>query len=195
MTYMTTAGIKLRPVQREPRQNRFCGPAVVSALLDVDTAQAARLIRRESGHRQVTGTSYRDLRRTLYRAGVDTEPIPWSLSEAGGLSRHEHYGPEPEPARRPTLAKWLRIMTSWRTRGRVFLLVAGNHWCLVSGRRYVCGITQQIVSIRDTKIKRRSRVSGAWEIIPRGSQRECTPWPSDDPDFRNWSYLASEDAQ
>ena len=47
----------------------------------------------------------------------------------------------------------------------MYLLVAGNHYQLVRGRRYVCGITKDIVSIKDKKVKRRARVTEVYELV------------------------------
>ena len=46
-----------------------------------------------------------------------------------------------------TLARWLKLNIKERTPGRIFLISAGYHWQLVSGRKYVCGILKEIVSI------------------------------------------------
>ncbi len=55
-----------------------------------------------------------------------------------------------------------------RTSGRVFLIVAGNHFQLVEGRRYVCGRTRDIVSVRSKLVKRRCRVETVHELISEG---------------------------
>ena len=51
-----------------------------------------------------------------------------------------------------------------RTEGRVFLIAAGHHWQLVSGRRYTCGRIREIVSIKDKQVKRRARVAEVYEL-------------------------------
>jgi len=64
-----------------------------------------------------------------------------------------------------TLARWLKLSVKHRTEGRVFLVVAGWHWQLISGRRYTCGRIRDIVSIRDKRVKRRARVAEVYELI------------------------------
>ena len=64
---------------------------------------------------------------------------------------------------RPTLAKWLRDSKDIRTAGRVFLVIAGRHFQLVSGRRYVCSQTTDVVSVRSAP-HRRARVEEVWEL-------------------------------
>jgi hypothetical protein len=51
-----------------------------------------------------------------------------------------------------------------RTPGRVFLIAAGWHWQIVSGRRYTCGRIREIVSIKDKRVKRRARVAEVYEL-------------------------------
>ena len=63
-----------------------------------------------------------------------------------------------------TLAGWLKHTVKDRDANRVFLIVAGWHWQLVQGRRYVCGLTGDIVSIRDKRVKRRARVAEVYEL-------------------------------
>ena len=67
-----------------------------------------------------------------------------------------------------TLAGWLKGTVKERTADRVFLIVAGWHWQLVQGRRYVCGIVGDVVSIKDKKIKRRARVAEVYELTSIG---------------------------
>lgn len=138
--------MKLRAVTEDG--NRFCGPAVVSALTGLTTGEAAAEIRKATGKRCVMGTASWELRHTLDALGFQTLPLPLVLPNN----------------RNPTLAAWLRRNKALRTEGRVFLLNAGRHWLLISGRRYVCGITVEIVSVRDKRVKRRARVRSAWEV-------------------------------
>jgi hypothetical protein len=127
--------------------NRYCGPAVLSSLLKIDTGEAARRIRSKNGKRSVTGTYVWDLERVL-------------LDEGLLLHKVFHAGPA-----KPTLAAWLKLSKDSRTAGRVFLISAGTHWQLVSGRRYVCGLTREIVSVRDKRVRRRSRVKAVYEVV------------------------------
>lgn len=133
--------MKILPVTKG--KNRYCGPAVISALTGVDTDDAARLIRHYTGKRAVKGTGTRSIKQALYACGIYALTIAdYRTSKA-----------------RPTLAGWLKENKSLRTPGKVFLIAAGNHWQLVSGRRYVCGLTREVVSIKHEKVRRRARVS------------------------------------
>lgn len=132
--------------------NRYCGPAVISAIAHIGTAEAASVIRGVTGKRFVKGTSYSACRQALRQLGFLTKPIVDPLSCLDDFQK-------------PTLAKWLREHKSKRTTGRVFLICAGHHWFAVTGRRYVCGIVKEIVSIKDPRVKRRARVARAYEVV------------------------------
>ena len=142
--------IKINPVNngtKKTDRNRFCGPAVISSITKMTTAEAARLIRHFTGERKVTGTHTHDLISSFNACGVK---VQW-VYDLNTLNK-------------PTLAGWLKHTIKERTADRVFLVIAGNHFQLVQGRRYVCGITRSIVSIKDKKVKRRSRVETVYEL-------------------------------
>lgn len=140
--------MKIHPVIREKGGNRYCGPAVLSALLKISTDDAARLLRHYSGKRSIRGTSTNLIRHTLNQSGIRSERVPVEG--------------------KPTLAGWLKAAKERRTDGRVYLIVAGNHWQLISGRRYVCGISKLVVSIADEVVKRRARVTEVYELADNG---------------------------
>lgn len=143
--------LKLHKVKRAKRGNRFCGPAVISALTGMTTDEASRLIRHVSPHRtMVAGTHTSEVLEALRLCGIHVK--------LGRMSRYYRDN-------RPTLAKWLSDTVSERSAGRVFLLIAGNHWQLVSGRRFVCGQTVEIVGFTHEKVKRRRRVEECYELI------------------------------
>lgn len=139
--------LKLRPIEDSKDENRYCGPSVISAVTKLTTGEAARLIRKQTGKPCVRGTYTSEVRHALEACGIKM----WS---AGYRTRHK-----------PTLAGWLRESKEDRTPGRVFLISAGHHWQLVSGRRYVCGRIREIVSIKDKRVKRRARVREVYELI------------------------------
>ena len=145
------AKLKLRAVDHGKDKNRYCGPSAISAVTGLTSGEAARLIRKQSGKRSVKGTSTSDIRRALDACNIQMRVV---LPQEGmRFGRRDGI----------TLARWLKMTT--RSRGsKIFLIVAGWHWQLVSGRRYVCGITGDIVSIRDKKVKRRARVSEVYEL-------------------------------
>ena len=144
------AKLKLHAVNHGKDKNRYCGPSAISAVTKLTSGEAARLIRKQSGKRSVKGTSTSDIRRALEACNIKMHAVP--SPEGTHFSRTDGI----------TLARWLKLT---RSRGsKIFLLAAGNHWQLVSGRRYVCGLTKDIVSIRDKKVKRRARVSKVYEL-------------------------------
>lgn len=140
---------KLRPVKRAARgHNRFCGPAALSIIAGVDTAEAAAVIRHVSKTRSVKGTTNWELLRSLSLLGFKAT----SVAKVDPLNRKSN----------PTLAAWLK--SDERNGQDLYLVSAGYHWQVVQGRRFCCGITGEIVSIRDEKVKRRARVTGVWKI-------------------------------
>ena len=137
-------------------RDRFCGPAVISSLTGYTTADAARCIRDISNRRSVTGTSSEEVLAVLHLYGIR------SLERNGS-----HWGVKFNRTDGVTLAGWLKASVKDRDAKRVFLIVAGWHWQLVQGRRYVCGLTKEIVSIRDKRVKRRARVAKVYELSKR----------------------------
>ena len=149
------AAFKVRPVNHgttKRDKNRYCGPAVLSIMSGITTGDASRLIRSifTSVH-AVRGTSTRQIDAAFDALGIRMSSVAYRVAGEGN----------------PTLAGWLRQTVSERTPGRVFLLIAGNHWQIVTGRRYVCGIVGDIVSVKDKRIKRRARVTSVFELTPK----------------------------
>jgi hypothetical protein len=141
--------VTIHPVKKD--SNRYCGPAVISAATGITTGEAAKMIRELTNVRAVMGTQIWQLERVF-------DELNYKLTKLSGYEKP-----------RPTLARWLKLNKEIRTEGRVFLISAGRHWQLISGRRYVCGRTIEIVSVRDKRVARRARVKGVWEIIRRAS--------------------------
>lgn len=144
--------MELKPLNRPPGANRYCGPAAISFITGLSTDEAAQLFRRISGRHAITGTGSGEISSALRACGFGMRRL--HLSETG-----DHETP-------PTLARWLSDARPIRTRGRVFLVDAGHHWQLITGRRYACGRIGEIVSVRDKRVARRARVKGIWEITP-----------------------------
>ena len=146
--------LKIKPVNNTlSDRNRYCGPAIISSLTGMTTGEAARLIRSVTGQRKVTGVHTHHLIRALDFCGISFFP-----------ERCLRFLPQ----NKPTLAKWLKNSKESRSTGRVFLVVAGHHFQLVEGRRYVCGRTLDIVSIKDKSVKRRCRVEKVYELKAEG---------------------------
>ena len=143
--------MKLHPVSHGPRSNRYCGPAALSALTGRTSDEMAALLRRVTGRRSITGTRSDEIRDALDVLGY----------RMAGVADYRYKG----SIKAPTLSAWLRSYT--RALGAVYLICAGKHWQLVSGRRFVCGVTKEVVSIRDPRVKRRARLKYAWRIEPK----------------------------
>ena len=136
-------------------KNRYCGPSVISAITGMTTGEAAAQLRRATGRRMITGTGTSEVKNVLQRNGIQmSDARHWwdvKFNRTDGV----------------TLAGWLKASVKDRDAKRVFLVVAGWHWQLVQGRRYVCGLTKEIVSIRDKRVKRRARVAEVYELSNR----------------------------
>ena len=142
--------MKIYPVSHGPRRNRYCGPAALSIMTGRTTDECAANIRHLTGRRAVMMTDIGEL--VAVAAGM------------GVMLFHRHSFPNRGcPGRRPTLAAWLRESRNVRTAGRVYLVLAGRHWQVITGRRYCCCLTKEIVSIRDKRVRRRARVEMVYE--------------------------------
>jgi len=138
----------------KPGKNRFCGPAAVSAVTGRPVDEVVKVFHAKTPRTKVMGTHLSDLAAVLTEYGVGLRP----------MAIYDYAD------KRPTLAGWLKLAKADRTAGRVFLLSAGNHWVIVSGRKAVCGYTIKVVSVREYP-KRRMRVRRVWELHENGSPR------------------------
>jgi len=145
------AKIKLGAITDGKDKNRYCGPSVISALTDLTTGEAARLIRKQNGRSTIRGSYTHEVLDALQACN-----IKYTRWKKPGVRLSRTTG--------PTLAGWLKMSKADRTPGRVFLIVAGWHWQLVSGRRYTCSRIREVVSIKDKRVKRRARVSEVYEL-------------------------------
>lgn len=129
--------MNIHPVNRKNRGNRYCGPAAISIITGCDTDDAAKLIRAYNGDRPVRGAYTTHVLNVLHDIGYRCYDVKFE--------------------RGTTLAGWLRA-THGERGGKVYLVVAGNHFQVVSGNRFCCGRTRQIVGLKHDKVKRRARV-------------------------------------
>ena len=132
-------------------KNRWCGPNAISIVVGCSTDEAAGMIRMYTGRKQVTGTHLHELERVLKHYG-------YVLQLSADFEQLHIKG-------RPTLAAWLKLTKQLRTTGRVFLVSAGHHWQIISGRRFVDGIVREPISIRSTMAGRRRRVKAVHEVV------------------------------
>ena len=141
--------MQIYEINRTKGGNRYCGPAAISAVVGCTTDEAARGIRAVSGKPSVRGTSVTHLALAYKLFGVE-------------MTRIDHW---PVSHDRPTMAAWLKDSSSERRAGRALLVLAGNHWQIVSGRRYVCGRSVKVVPLNDVHVKRRARVLAVYELV------------------------------
>lgn len=137
--------IKLHPVLKG--KNRYCGPAVVSALTKINTDEAARLMRTVRGRRAIKGSHLCEVNGALRHFGLQAVQI---------------HGDRNVRLIGYTFATWARLFR--REVDEVFLIVAGNHWQLVQGRRYVCGQSIKIVPVSKAP-HRRARVTETYKLV------------------------------
>ncbi len=141
----------LNPVNNgtaKAHRNRYCGPAVISALTGMTTAEAARLLRHVTGKRSITGVYTRHLLQALKMCGIHITNKTFDIKS------------------KPTLARFLDSGDLWPC--VTHLIVAGNHFQLVRDQQYVCGKTVDVVTVRNAKVKRRARVKQVFELVTDG---------------------------
>ena len=152
-------------VDEKGNTNRYCGPSAISAVTGMPTGSAAKLLRIVGGRKAIKGAYVGEVKSALYKCNILAEPSkPTTLGVKmpDGTDR-KTWSQEP----RVTLAQWLKHSKTIRTSGRIFLIVAGNHYQLVSGRKFTCGRVRDIISIRGKGVKRRSRVERVFELVAR----------------------------
>jgi len=150
--------LNIKPVNHgttKADKNRYCGPAVISAITGMTTGEASRLIRHVSGRKAIRGSSVREVTDALTMCGIKSE--------------YKSFGMKLGRSTGPTLAGWLKATVKERTADRVFLMIAGWHWQLIQGRRIVCGILGSPTSVRDKRVKRRARVANVYELHSTGA--------------------------
>ncbi len=124
--------------------NRWCGPGAIAILTGVTTDDASRMIRAITGKRSCTGTSTCIIRNVLRKCGIDS-------------NRVEHYG----GGRKPTLNQWVE---SGRSQGGTFLVVAGNHFQIITGDLFVDNQVKELTAFEDLKKGKRRRVEETFRL-------------------------------
>jgi len=159
--------VKIRPVKQVAGDyNSYCGPSAISAVTGMSGGEAARIIRHLTESRCVKGVYVSDMRMALEYCGIFAAPTRL-------------------PKEKPTLTQWLKFSRPYRDSKKVWLVVAGNHYQVIQGRRYVCGLTKEIVSIKDPKVKRRARVAHVYELRTFDDKGVRTPWFAKKPPTRD----------
>lgn len=153
--------LKLRPVNHAKGDtNRYCGPSAISAVTGMTSGEAARLLRSVTGRTVIKGASSASVCSALARCGVCVERVEHRARVfTADRWRFEAY---------PTLAAWLKATHGTRG-GKVLLVSAGHHWQVVSGNRFVCGQTRDVVALDHPKVHRRAKVKAVyWLDAPHG---------------------------
>jgi hypothetical protein len=143
---------KLRRLDRPARDNRYCGPAAISFLTGCNTDEAAWLIRRITGRKSVIGTTTGEIADVLRLFGMRLACV---LRNRGAIRGG------------PTLAGLRKQRPEMRGDGQLYLVDAGEHWQLLTGDRYACGRVGGVVSFKDSRVKRRSRVAAVYRVEQR----------------------------
>lgn len=148
---ISTMKLKLHAVNHGTKatdKNRYCGPSAISAVTGLTTGEAARLIRSITGKASVKGTHASELIGAFAKCNIEVLSVRCVSGES-------------------TLGQWLKDSSQLRG-DDVFLVSAGHHWQLVQGRKYVCGLTTEVVSQRDRRVKRRAKVKSVYRLTASG---------------------------
>lgn len=143
--------MKIYPIKRKPRQNRYCGPGVVSLLTGLDPGTAADLIRSHSGQRNVKGTWTIFVLRSLHDCGLQTKLL------------------ETQPQR---FSEWLEetrlIREAYPT--RVFFVVTKRHFQIIQGDRFCDNATHDLVDLSDPRVRPGQTVMQVHEVMGEAMQ-------------------------
>lgn len=121
---------KIHNVNKKNRGNKWCGPAAMSAVLGIDTDQAAATLREVTGRDRITSTYDHWMNQAFNKHGVK-------------MTRARD---EIAPKRRETLTAWAKRTHAERG-DRIFLVSAGRHWRVHQGWNQVCGIVMKVGSM------------------------------------------------
>tara|TARA_Y100000004_G_scaffold7330_1_gene8240 strand:- start:56 stop:898 length:843 start_codon:yes stop_codon:yes gene_type:complete len=125
-------------------KNRWCGPGAIAILTGVTTDDASRMIRAITGKRSCTGTPTKVLREVLRQCGIDSNRV----DEYGG-------------GRKPTLNQWVEQGNS---QGGTYLVVAGNHFQILTGDLFVDNQVKEPTAFEDLKKGKRRRVEETFRL-------------------------------
>lgn len=142
-----------RPTKRD---NRYCGPAVISILTGYRTGDVAAVARHVLNRSSIIGMEDHEMRMTLRRFGVR-------------MAGYETFESLPMN-RRPTLAQWFK---NGREADELFLINAGYHWQLVRGDQFICGTTAEWVPFTHEKVMRRARVAAVYRMSRTGTTEDA----------------------
>jgi len=152
------------PVRAKRSSNRYCGPSAISAVTGFDTAETAALLRHISGRKFIKGSAIGHVLTAFARLGIRAE----SIADYLGRSARE----------RPTLQAW--AADSVYKRGTdVVLTIAGDHYELLQGDHYVCGVVGKVVPLAEAPY-RRHKLAAAYRLtrtVPLPDIKKLLPKP------------------
>lgn len=131
---------KLRDINRVT--NGYCGPSAVSSLTGLGTDVVERHFKNLLGDVKIKGVHTRDLLKVLEVFGIKARYK--TLGERKSLRRFIDH-----PA---------------RDKDTIYLVVAGDHFQLIQGKRFVCSLTQKIVSVNNNKVRTRTKVRSVYAL-------------------------------
>jgi len=136
---MENISLKIRPVNhgtKKSDKNGYCGPAVLSILTGMTTAESAKVINASNGNfnRYIKSTSTRMMSKAFSVCGID-------MAEKIKIPKHIK-----------TLDKWLDD-TEYSRKDNMYLVSSGHHWIIIQGNNYVCGMTENIINMKTTENK------------------------------------------
>ena len=128
--------LKIRSVNHGTKishRNGYCGPAVLSILTGMTTAESAKIINASNGNLKhyIKATSTREMRKAFSVCGIDMAEIK--------IPKHIK-----------TLDKWLDD-TEYSRKDNMYLASSGHHWLIIQGYNYVCGMTENIINMEKEK--------------------------------------------
>jgi hypothetical protein len=115
--------------------NRYCGPAALSMIARIDTAEAAALLRKVSGKTSIKGAHTHHMRRALELKGFRVQRVEL-------------------PPEKVTLAAWLKANPTSKRGTGVYLIACAHHFITVQGRRGGCSLTKDVVALSELKKRR-----------------------------------------
>ena len=134
--------------KKNPRSNRYCGPAAMSAILGITTDEAAATLREVTGRRSIKCTHGYEIHSALQMYGVRMQQNYREVVQHKGES----------------FRNWAKRTIEHRGFDRVFLVSAGKHWRVVQGWNQVCGIVKSVSTIANAHAKG-SIVKAVYEVF------------------------------
>jgi hypothetical protein len=138
----------MKVIKAEGWNNKYCGPAALSAITRKPLPEVTRVLREISGRRAIRGTHHAWMIMALRQLGFTT----------GDMSGYCY---KAKNEKEPTLATWLR--ENYRNPNEIILVVLTGHYVVVKGRKLVDNKHPNGVSVKRFP-NRRKRVKRFWIV-------------------------------